>query len=106
MGRIHNGTAIPTISIKQMDIQTTDQPTMNLDSFLITTISGILGLIMTGIIYKSGLYITQIIWGDLFLVICKVIPAFFSGLAFYATNEKWVDRKWTAIKTFFKRKKK
>jgi hypothetical protein len=79
---------------------------MNLDSFLITSFSGVLGLVMTGIVYKSGLWITEIIWGDMFLILCKVIPAFFSGLAFYATNEKWVNRKWNSFLNFFKRKRK
>jgi len=78
---------------------------MNLDSFLITGFSGVLGIVLSTIVFKTGVSTIGVIWGDVFILIIKSAPAFFSGLAFFATNEKWVKRKASWFVSLFRKKK-
>ncbi len=71
---------------------------MNLESFAITGLSGVLGFCMSSVLYKSGLSFVAVIWGDMMnLVITKGLPALFTFLSFYAPNEKWIHGKYAKL---------
>ena len=77
---------------------------MHYDSFLIVVFSAIIGYTVQFCLYPvTGLF-TIMTWVD-FIEISKMLPAIFSGLAFYLTNEKKIVGKIKQIKAWFKRGK-
>lgn len=88
-----------------MEIQH-EQTSMNLDSFLLTSFTWIVSGVLYVAVAKSGMAVIGMLWGDAIAILFKAIPAFFTALSFFATNEKWVAKKFSQLVSMFKRKKK
>lgn len=79
---------------------------MNLDSFLLTSFAWIVSGVLYIAVAKSGIAVIGMMWSDAVALFFKAIPAFFTALSFFATNEKWVGKKINSFIAMFKKKKK